>query len=188
LIVDHDRVSMPPMKKTSLFAAMLVVGVAGAAEAGGQPGSVGAGAEYQINGLGGASINFDQGDFHVGGFLGFTDGGNDNDTTFGLGARFFYHVHSTAMSDFGIGGSFGLASLPEPPMDNDRPLAVFIEPSAQIRLFLASNVALSASLGVVIGVVDAEGVAITGQGIGGTNVAGLALGMAGGAGIHYYFF
>ncbi len=174
------------MKKTSLFAAMLVLGVAGAADAGGQAGSIGVGAEYQISGLGGVSLNADQGDFHVGGFVGFNDGGDADDTIVSLGARFFYHVHSTSMSDFGIGGSFGLVSLPEPPGDNDRLLGVYIEPSAQIRLFLASNVALSATLGVVIGVVDAEGVAITGQTIGGS--ATDDFGLSGGAGIHYYFF
>jgi hypothetical protein len=161
----------------------VVLGVAGAAEAGGQPGSIGVGAEAQINGVGGASLNFDQGEFHAGGFLGFADSGDmDNDSTFALGARFFYHVHTTAMSDFGVGGSFGLVSLPEPPGDNDRPLGIYIEPSVQIRLFLASNVALSATTGVVIGVVDAEGVAITGQTIGG------GFGLAAGVGIHYYFF
>ena len=51
---------------------------------------------------------------------------------------------------------------------------LFLEPGVQLRLFLASNVAISAATGIAIGLVDADGVAITGQTITG--------------GIHYYFF
>lgn len=167
------------MMKTSLFGAglpvALVAALAGAAHAGGQSGSIGVGAEYQLNGIGGVSVNADQGDFHVGGFVGFDDPPNADNTSFYLGARFFWHLHTTAMSDFGLGGGFGYASVPDPaPMSDDRLSKIFIEPSAQIRLFLASNVAISATAGVIIGVVDASGVGITGQTIGG--------------GIHYYFF
>jgi hypothetical protein len=163
------------MMKTSLFAAVLVAALAGAAHAGGQSGSIGVGAEYQLNGIGGVSVNADQGDFHFGGFVGFDDPAGADNTEFALGARFFWHLHTTAMSDFGVGGGFGYASVPDPmPMSNDRLSRIFIEPGAQIRLFLASNVAISATAGVIIGVVDASGVGITGQTIGG--------------GIHYYFF
>ena len=161
------------MIKTSLFAAVLLMAASGLASAGGQPGSIGVGAEAQINGTGGASLNYDAGEFHVGGFLGFFDPDGADNTEFDVGARFYYHVHSTAMADFGIGGSLGIASLPDAGGD-DRQTAVFIEPGAQIRLFLAANVAVSAATGVVIGVVDASGVAITGQTIT--------------AGLHYYFF
>ena len=147
----------------------------GLAHAGGQSGSFGVGAEFQYNALalGGASLNYDAGEFHVGGFLGFSDPDGPDNTAFDVGGRFFYHVHSTAMSDFGIGGSLGILSARF--MGNpDRQTLVFLDPGAQIRLFLAANVAISASLGVSIGVVDASGVEITGQTIG--------------AGLHYYFF
>lgn len=173
------------MMKTSLFAAMLVLAAASSAQAGGQAGTIGLGAEYQLSGAGGASLNYDAGEFHVGGFLGFYDPDGGDNTTFALGARFFYHVHSTAMSDFGVGGGFGLVSAPAP-MD-ERASLVFIEPGIQTRLFLASNVALSFTAGIVIGVVDAGGVAITGQGTGGTEF-GSGIGFSGGAGVHYYFF
>ena len=46
---------------------------------GGQSGSIGVGAEAQLSGLSGASMNYDAGDFHVGAFLGFHDPGGDND-------------------------------------------------------------------------------------------------------------
>jgi hypothetical protein len=168
------------MVKTSLCAAGFVAVLAGAAHAGGQSGSIGVGAEYQLNGIGGASLNADQGDFHAGGFVGFSDEPGAGNTTLMLGARFFWHVHTTAMSDFAVGGGFGFASVPDDaPMSNDQLSQIFIEPSVQVRLFLASNVAASATTGVVIGVVDAEGVGITGQAIGGLTT---------GLGLHYYFF
>ena len=157
------------------LASVLLMAASGIAHAGGQPGSIGVGAEFQLNGFtGGPSINYDAGDFHVGGFLSFQDQDGADNTVFGVGARFFYHVHSTAMSDFGIGGNLGILSFPDPGPADERQTGVWIEPAVQMRVFLAANVAVSAATGVVIGVVDADGVAITGQTIT--------------AGIHYYFF
>lgn len=174
------------MTKTSLFAALLLVGVAGVAEAGGSPGTIGVGAEFQLAGPGGASLNYDAGDFHAGGFLGFADGGGDDDTTWALGGRFYYHLHSTTDADFGVGGSIGVASVPD--AGGDKLTLVYVEPGVQIRLFLAANVAFSASTGIVLGVSDAEGVALTGSafGNGTVNAGGVTLG--GGVGLHYYFF
>lgn len=181
------------MTKTSMFAALFVVGAAGAADAGGQVGSLGVGAEYLLSGAGGASLNYDGGDWHAGGFLGFFDPGVDNaDSLFQLGGRFYYHVHSTAMSDFGVGGALGVISVPnQGPMDDERETDIYVEPGIQIRIFLASNVALSASTGIILGVSDADGVAITGGTIGGstvTDTGGGRISLGGGIGIHYYFF
>jgi hypothetical protein len=173
LIADPTRVSILPMLKTVL-SALLVVAATGVAQAGGQEGTIGVGAEFQLSGLGGASINYDAGAFHVGGFLAFADDDGPDNTQFQIGGRFFYHVHSTAMADFGIGGNIGLASIEDPAPPDERDTLMFIEPGVQIRLFLAANVAVSATTGVQIGVVDADGVLITGQ----TIIAGL----------HYYFF
>ncbi|HTL36208.1 MAG TPA: hypothetical protein VL326_23915 [Kofleriaceae bacterium] len=171
------------MSKTSLFAAVLVMAASGLAHAGGQSGSLGVGAEFQIVNanvfgiavpVGGASVNYDAGDFHAGGFFGFADPDGPDNTAYSLGGRFYYHVHSTAMSDFGVGGSIGMLHLHNPPGMNNTDTFVFLEPGIQIRLFLASNVAISASTGIVIGTADASGVGLTGQTFAG--------------GIHYYFF
>jgi hypothetical protein len=163
------------MLKTTLFSAVMVMAATSLAHAGGSPGSLGVGAEFQINGVGGASLNYDAGDFHLGGFFGFADDDGADNTVFDVGARFYYHVHSTAMSDFGVGGSLGILSFPEAGVpDPDRNTGLFLEPGVQMRLFLASNVAISASTGISIGLVDVDGVVITGQVITG--------------GIHYYFF
>src|SRR5207249_1831155 len=103
--------------------------------------------------------------FHAGGFIAYDDPTGGNNTVVEFGGRFFYHVHSTAMSDFGIGGSVGIESVPAGM--NTRDDLLFIEPSFQIRLFVASNVAFSFTAGMTIGTVDASGVAVTGQGVGG---------------------
>jgi hypothetical protein len=165
----------PRMSKTSLLATMFVLAAAGVAHAGGQAGSVGLGAEYELNGIGGVSLNYDAGQFHVGGFMGFRDPAGPNNTEFDLGGRFFFHVHKTAMADFGLGGNLGLASVPPGMGMGNRATEVFIEPGFEIRLFVASNVALSFMAGISIGVVDASGSEITGQ-------------PTGAAGVHYYFF
>ena len=178
------------MIKTSLF---VVCALAATASAGGSPNSIGVGADYELSGLGGISMNYDTGQFHVGPFLSYFDPSGPNNTVFEVGGRFFYHVHSTATADFGIGGNLGIESVPVVTMggNTSRQTYVFLEPAFQIRLFLAANVALSFTGGLSIGVVDASGVALTGQGVGGGSFSfdpGTGLGFLGGAGIHYYFF
>jgi hypothetical protein len=160
------------MKKTILVA-LFVLGSVGTASAGGQPGSIGVGGELQLSGLGGLSVNYDTGKFHVGGFLGFDDDAGPDNSTFDIGGRFFFHVASTAMSDFSVGGSLGIQSQENlPPVD--RETFMFLEPSFQIRAFLASNVALSFTGGLSIGLLDADDVVITSD-------------LTGTAGVHYYF-
>jgi hypothetical protein len=142
---------------------------AGTAQAGGSEGSIGIGSEFQLNGFGGFSGNYDLGQFHVGAFFGFEDDDGDDNTNIFLGGRFFYHLHSTAMSDFSVGGSVGIGML-----GNDTS-PVFIEPGVQLRAFITSNVALSITAGLSLGVGDADGVSLTGQ-------------PTGFGGVHYYFF
>ncbi|MEZ4398904.1 MAG: hypothetical protein R3B06_02740 [Kofleriaceae bacterium] len=154
--------------------AVLALG-AGVASAGGSKGSIGVGGEAQINGIGGLSANYDAGDFHLGGFLGFSDGGGTDDTDVYLGGRFYYHIHSSAMADFGVGGSVGLAFIGDRAPGDNNQTGLFVEPGLQIRAFVASNVALSFTGGLTLGLVDANGVAVTAQPVGS-------------AGVHYYFF
>ncbi len=179
------------MKQTLTLATVLCLAATGSASAGGSEGTVGVGAEFALNGLtGGASVNYDAGKFHVGGFLGFADGDGANNTNYTLGGRFFYHIASTAMSDFGVGGTLGFFSLDGQGGTNDERLTLmFLEPSFQIRLFLASNVALSFNAGIVIGVVDADGIALGGGSLlaGGGDAFLGGGGVTGVAGVHYYF-
>lgn len=165
------------MKKTNL-AALFLMAAAGVAHAGGSEGSIGVGGEYQLSGLGGLSANYDGGRFHVGGFLALDDPDGDDNTDFGVGVRFFYHIASTAMSDFSVGGSIGLESDATPamaPLDSRRDQNLFLEPGFQIRAFVTPNVALSFTGGLLIRALDDSGLALTAQ-------------PTGIAGVHYYFF
>ena len=165
---------MTKILSCSTIAVMLMLG-AGTAAAGGSQGTVGVGAEVQLSGEGGMSLNYDAGQFHAGGYLYFDDEDGPDNTDVGLGGRFFWHVHSSPMSDFSVGGNLGLRFDNEGP-DNSATL-LYLEPAIQIRAFIAGNVALSFTSGIVVGLADADGdgVALTGQ----INALG---------GVHYYFF
>ena len=166
---------MPRMKNTLLIATLVVASFAassGTALAGGLPGTIGVGAEFEISDLGGVSVNYDAGRFHLGGFLGFNDPAGDRNDVFEIGGRFFYHIASTAMSDFSLGGGLGIGSQNTA---GGRNTNLFLEPGFQIRAFIVSNVALSFTGGISIGTIDASDVVITGD-------------VEGFAGIHYYFF
>jgi hypothetical protein len=173
------------MTKTWKLAMVLLLSAAGVAQAGGSEGSIGVGGEVMLGGLpgpaggpvGGASLNYDAGKFHVGGFVGLNDPAGPNNTDFTMGGRFFYHVASTSGSDFGLGGTLGIFSdgNPNGMGTTNRNTYLFLEPGFQIRAFIVPNVALSFTGGIVIGALDAGGVAF------GAQVQGLA-------GIHYYFF
>jgi hypothetical protein len=170
------------MRKVLIGIATLLVAVVagtGKASAGGSPGSIGVGVEQMVYGPGGVSVVFDQGKFDVGGFLAFAnddfllDGGVK--TAVDFGGHFFYHAHSTAMSDFGVGGGLGFRMLDVRDPNADDQQELYIDLGAQIRMFLVSNVALSARLGISIGTSDVDGVALDGD-------------ISGGFGVHYFFF
>jgi len=155
--------------------------VASPAFAGGKEGSIGVGIEYGLEnsfagvgaGVGGVSINYDAGIFHAGGMIGYSRVGEGDaaKTDFNIGARFYYHVHSTGMSDFGVGGEIG---IDEVPVANGHDSVLFINPGFQIRAFITPNVALSFTGGLVVATADGHGIALTG-------------GVNGLAGVHYYF-
>lgn len=173
------------MTKTSVLVPLILATAATAAHAGGQSGSFGVGVEAQLSGITGISANYDAGQFHAGGLLGYYDPAGPDDAVFEVGGRFYYHVHSTAMADFSLGSGLGIASVPTGDPGDERDFKVYLEPGLQIRTFVASNVALSFTAGLLIGLADARdrrdpsglssGLEITGQ----FNSL---------AGVHYYFF
>jgi len=139
--------------------------------AGGSAGSIGVGAEISTLGAADVSVNYDAGAFHVGGSFGFEDnrpGGPNN--YFRIGGRFYYHLHSTALADFGLGGEVHIEDAEGP-----NNTAVEIAGGFQIRSFISTNVALSFTGGFVVGTADSSGVSVSGT--------PLAV-----AGFHYYFF
>jgi len=162
-----------PRMKTTLLAAVIVFGLVGTASAGGMPNSIGVGVEAQISQVGGVSVNYDAGRFHAGGFLSFADPEGANNSQFELGGRFFFHVASTASSDFSVGGGIGLRNTGNG-AGNGSTNELFLEPSFQIRAFVTPNVALSFTGGFSIGTMDRSDVVLDG-------------GLTGLAGVHYYF-
>jgi hypothetical protein len=159
--------------KQTLLALAIVFSTVSVAHAGGQPGSIGVGAEIQLSGVGGLSVNYDTGKFHVGGFFGINDPDGPENTRVDIGGRFYYHVATSAMSDFSLGGSIGVRSDDAGP-NIDRTLDIYIEPGFQIRAFITPNVALSFTGGLSIAAGDVSGIAIDGE-------------VTGVAGVHYYF-
>jgi hypothetical protein len=192
LPVPASAASIAGMNKLVIVTSLAL---ASPALAGGKEGSLGVGAEAELNGqVAGVSVNYDGGLFHVGGVLGYGRVKPDNaapgvgaSTTFMIGARFFYHVHSAGQADFGVGGAVGLADVPNG--NNGHNAHLFLEPGFQIRAFITPNVALSFGGGIVIGTVDANSLAISGGSTivtAGSNT--ISLGVEGILGAHYYFY
>jgi hypothetical protein len=101
-------------------------------------------------GLGGGptgalALSYDMSKFRIDGllYLLFVE---DVGTTFALGGRFFYVVDSGRVADFSVGGGLSLGILA--PDNSDSTVGVGLEGAAQLRVFLASNVALSGTVGL----------------------------------------
>ena len=159
------------MKKLTLIALRICAPASGFA--GGSAGSIGVGGEISTLGPTLVSVNYDAGAFHVGGGFGFSDErpGIGFDNALAVAGRFYYHLHSTALADFGVGAE--ILIVDQSGSDNT---GFDILGGFQIRSFISTNVALSFTGGFVIGAGDAS----DGVGIGATPV--------GAAGVHYYFF
>lgn len=122
--------------------------------------------------LGGLQIAYDPGAWHLEGLFGITDPGGSNDNDIRVGARFWYHLHAMSAADFSIGGGVGYRKLGTDNENNDD--LVEVEAGAHIRAFITSNVAVSASAGLLIATADYDGFALGGN-------------LLGGLGLTYYF-
>jgi hypothetical protein len=127
----------------------------------------------------GLSIAYDGGPWHAEGLLGIYKppvgkAGVD------VGGNFWFHLHKTANADFSVGGGLGLAAGPS--------TVFYIQAGGQIRAFLTSNVALSATLGLAFSVIDADQIGLGGQSLGTTSLGSFTGGGFAGAGLHYYFY
>jgi hypothetical protein len=115
----------------------------------------------------GGAILYDPGQFHIEGIVDFYSNGG---TQFGLGGRFWYHLHTSTAADFSLGGGVGLTILDDEEVDETFTL-FHIEGGAQVRTFVVPNVALSATLGLAIVAGDGDLVALTGQLVGGIGLS-----------------
>ena len=136
---------------------------------------LGLGVAAMLRGPAGISVAYDAGAWHLDSMLGLAKnnfgGVPENRPVFGLGARFWFHVHRAANADFSVGG--GLGFIHNGPAGNTDTLSV--EAGGQLRAFIVSNVAISVSAGLGIDALDRSGFGLGGQFIGD-------------AAIHYYFY
>ena len=111
---------------------------------------IGVGGVVWLSGVAGGQFVYDTSLYHVEGLLGFRnengDGADDSSTRLIIGAAGWYHLHQGASSDFSLGG--GIAMNHFSPEMGDSTQTFSIEPGAQARVFLTSNVALHARVGL----------------------------------------
>jgi len=139
----------------------------------GARGPIGIGGVGYLGGLTGLSLAYDPGAvWHLDTVLGLS--GGNGQTNFGLGARFWYHLHSASSADLSAGG--GLSYLYAGAQGNGpSQKQLDIEIGALIRVFLAERVALGAAAGMVFRTLDADGYAIG------------PADLVGSASLHYFF-
>jgi hypothetical protein len=104
-----------------------------------------------LGGGGGATFIYDASLFRIEGILGllFVE---DAATSFGLGARFLWVLHSTSRSDLGVGAGIGVSHTE---FDGPGDATLFhAEGLVQLRFFVVSNVAIHGGLGLGLAVGD----------------------------------
>jgi hypothetical protein len=126
---------------------------------------IGVGGVLWLGGLSGAQVVYDQAMWHLEGTLGFINAsqGGSSSTTFNIGAAGWYHLARGASSDFSLGGGFGFQNV-SPPGNVPSTHQFFVEPGAEVRVFLTPNVALSARVGLMLSFGDGPTtIQLTGQ-------------------------
>lgn len=98
--------------------------------------------DFFTSGVSGAALTYDAGTFHVDGIFGLI---SDGETGFGLGVQGWYMLHGGGIADLSVGGGIGFAD--DRDFDGDG-IDVHVDAGVKIRLFLVSNVALSAIIGL----------------------------------------
>ena len=135
---------------TILLLSLSALLFSGAASAQTARGPFGVGAEVTTTGLVGAMFVYDPGPFHLDALLNANFAHDDQ--RIGVAGRFFFPLHRSERADFSVGPGIGIVHSnrgPGPaPNDPDRTDTEFhLEGAVQIRAFVVSNVALSASAG-----------------------------------------
>ena len=162
----------------SIFSLLILVSRPSSAQnAPGRTG-VGVGAEATTTNIVGGTFVYDAGVFHLDALIGARL--TKNQTDLAVAGRFFFPLHHGQAADFSIGPGIGFVHAQR---DADPPATgsnsnnqIHLEGAVQIRAFVVSNVALSASAGLGIVVDNGNNTAIIGGQV------GAALG------ITYFFF
>jgi hypothetical protein len=138
----------------SVFALLFLVSRTGSAQnAPGRTG-FGVGAEATTTNIVGATFVYDAAVFHLDALLGAEL--TKNDTNVATAVRFFFPLHHGQAADFSIGPGVGFVhgrhNDPAPGVGTTNNNQLHLEGALQIRAFVVSNVAFSASagLGVIV--------------------------------------
>ena len=129
--------------RASILAICFVTPLSLAVPAGAETG-VGVGAEALLTGPVGPTVVYQAERFHLAGLLAID---SESSTQFVAAGRFWFEAHSGDNSDFSVGGGLGFLNISG---DDNDDTDVFLEAGAQLRAFLTSNVALSATVGFSI--------------------------------------
>lgn len=154
------RGTLPRMRiKTTLQTLLVSLAVLGGGAATAQAqntgggSNIGVGVEQMFTGVGpapgGLTLVYDPGPWHIDAMLGLL---SQNGSQLSLAGRFMFVVHRSSAADFSLGGGLGLIRDGRGPGDDRNNF--HLEGIAQIRVFLASNVALSTAVGLGVGIVD----------------------------------
>ena len=120
-----------------------------------------------LSGFGGLQLLYQTPKYHIDGLISFFD---EADTTVSLGGRFFYHLRQSDKADISLGAGLGFSRVDDADID-----VLHFEAVSQIRVFLAPEVAISATFGLALQTLDGDSV-------------GLGTDLLGSAGITYFFF
>jgi hypothetical protein len=140
---------------------------------GGSGGQIGVGGIAYLSGPAGLSVAFDPGVWHLDTML-LVSGGDNQNSLFEIGGRFWYHLKSTGSADLSVGAGLAYRHT-NPPGPAVATSDILIEGGLLVRLFLVSNVALGASSGFVVGTND-----VSFYSIGATSLVGAMS-------FHYFF-
>ena len=154
--------------KTALSSAavLVVLGAAGNARAETPVhGQFGLGIADTLGGPTGINGVFDGGPWHAEVTLSLASTGpGDNTSRFNLGGHGWFHLHSGASSDFSVGGGLSYERIDPPGPASGS--VVGIDLGFQIRAFVTSNVAVSATGGLQVLTGDDDGFVLGGQPVG----------------------
>jgi hypothetical protein len=166
----------------SIFAFLVLVSRTSSAQTAPGRTGVGLGAEATTTGIVGATFVYDAEVFHLDALFGAAL--TKNDTNLEAAARFFFPLHHAQAADFSVGPGIGLVHglhQDNAPPNGPAPAStstnqVHLEGALQIRAFVVSNVAFSASAGLGIVFANGNNTAVIGGQVGAS------------LGITYFFF
>jgi hypothetical protein len=152
--------------------------------------AIGIGIERTLGGIAAATFVYDAGSWHIDALVGVLNVDRDPADDYMrvvVAGRFFYVVHRAERADLSLGGGVGFISEADETAGDEDETNIHIEAAAQIRAFLVPNVAISASLGVLVIEADDRVIGGADEGNDGVGVISLSGDVVGAFGLTYFF-